>query len=337
MDVHIRPCRLDDAEAVAEAVHESRARLEAWTPWCRPGYSLTDARAFLELQVPAFDHRTEFTFAIVDRNGRFLGACGLNQIDQANHRANLGYWVRTSATRQGVATTAVRQLRDWAFQNTELVRLEIVVAVGNVPSHRVAEKAGAVREGTLRQRLFLHGTARDATVFSLIRLQTFGLRRATPGDEPLLREVRLKAMAEDPEAFGSTYERELARTVADWQRWMSPGVTFILDHPDGANGLVAGARDAADPSVVHLMAMWVHPALRGAGAADALVQAVAAWAESEGATMVRLDVIESNDRARRFYQRLGFHATGHRAIRERDGLIELRMECPVGRSTQERG
>ena len=102
-------------------------------------------------------------------DGTYLGGCGLNQIDRINRRANLGYWVRSTATRQGVATGAVRALRDWAFEVTELVRLEIVVAVGNAASHRVAEKVGAVREGTLIRRLMLHGALRDASMFSLTR------------------------------------------------------------------------------------------------------------------------------------------------------------------------
>lgn len=157
------------------------------------------------------------------------------------------------------------------------------------------------------------------------------LRRAAVGDEPVLRALRLQALSEDPEAFGSTYERELARTTADWQRWMSPGVTFILDTPDGAGGLVAGQRDAADPTVVQLMAMWVRPALRGSGAADDLVAAVVDWASSEGANVVRLDVFEDNPRARRFYERLGFRETGHTSVQERDGRVELRMERPVDR------
>jgi len=42
--------------------------------------------------------------------------------------------------------------------------------VGNVASHRVAEKCGAVREGVLKRRLMLHGTARDATLLSITRL-----------------------------------------------------------------------------------------------------------------------------------------------------------------------
>jgi GNAT superfamily N-acetyltransferase len=155
---------------------------------------------------------------------------------------------------------------------------------------------------------------------------TRSLRRAVSGDEPILRQLRLQALSDVPDAFGSTYERELARTTSDWQRWLSPGVAFILYESAGARGMVAGLRDETDPAVVHLMAMWVHPAIRGSGAADELVAAVVAWAESEGAARVRLKVIQGNDRARRFYERIGFIATGHELVRERDGRIEILME-----------
>jgi hypothetical protein len=94
------------------------------------------------------------------------------------------------------------------------------------------------------------------------------VRRAVLGDEPILRKVRLQALSDAPDAFGSTYEREVARTTSDWQRCMSPGVTFILEDAAGARGMVAGVRDETDPAVVHLMAMWVHPQIRGSGGAD---------------------------------------------------------------------
>lgn len=156
------------------------------------------------------------------------------------------------------------------------------------------------------------------------------VRRAVLGDEPILRELRLEAMCEAPDAFGSTYEKEVARTTADWGRWMSPGVTFILYEPAGARGMVAGLRDETDPAVVHLMAMWVHPQIRGSGGADELVAAVVAWAESVGANLVRLKVIQGNDRARHFYERMGFRPTGQEEVRERDGLIEVQMERRAG-------
>lgn len=58
--------------------------------------------------------------------------------------------------------------------------------------------------------------------------ETFTVRRAAIGDEPILRALRLQAMLDSPDAFGSTYERELARTPLDWQRWLSPGATDAL-------------------------------------------------------------------------------------------------------------
>ena len=156
--------------------------------------------------------------------------------------------------------------------------------------------------------------------------QRLTLRRAEFGDEAILRELRITALSDAPEAFGSTLDRESARTTAEWQGWMSPGVTFILCDPAGARGMVAGLRDESDPEVVHLMAMWVHPGIRGSGGADDLVSAVVAWAESNGAKLVRLKVIQGNDRARHFYERMGFCPTGIEEVRERDGRIEVQME-----------
>jgi GNAT superfamily N-acetyltransferase len=155
------------------------------------------------------------------------------------------------------------------------------------------------------------------------------VRRAVVGDEPILRELRLQALSDEPDAFGSTYEREFARTTSDWQRWLSPGATFILEEPQGASGIVAGGRDTTDPAIVHLMAMWVHRTRRGTGAGDRLVAAVLSWARTDGAKAVRLNVIGSNARARRFYERNGFRPTGEETVRARDGQIEVQMERAV--------
>ncbi len=152
------------------------------------------------------------------------------------------------------------------------------------------------------------------------------VRRAVVGDEAILRDLRLQALTDEPYAFGSTYERELARTTEGWRRWMSPGVTFVLEDSHGARGIVAGARDSSETGIVHLMAMWVHPALRGGGGGDALVAAVVDWARTEGANVVQLQVVEDNPRARRFYERNGFRLTGQTRLREKDGAVELQME-----------
>src|SRR3990172_4536404 len=101
-------------------------------------------------------------------DGSYLGGCGLNGIGEYKF-ANLGYWVRTSRTKQGVATAATLLLARFGFDELKLNRIEIVVATGNYASQRVAEKAGATREGVLRNRLILKGKpVVDAVMFSLI-------------------------------------------------------------------------------------------------------------------------------------------------------------------------
>ena len=130
----------------------------------------------------------------------------------------------------------------------------------------------------------------------------------------MLRAVRLRALKEAPDAFGSTLEREIARSDADWSNWIEPNPTFLLEAPTldtiGAVGMVAGAIDALDPTAAVLLAMWVDPAFRRTGGADLLVQAVVDWARGNHATKVTLCVIAGNDAAIRLYERCGFARTG---------------------------
>jgi ribosomal-protein-serine acetyltransferase len=164
----IRPFETDDAPALWEAARESVAEVGRWLAWCHAEYSLADAAEWIRASEALAYEGREYRFAIVGE-GRVLGVCGLNQVNPVNRFANLGYWVRTSATRRGVATAAVRQVAGFAFTSTELVRLEIVCAVGNEASQRVAERAGAMREGVLRDRLLVHGRPTDAVMYSLVR------------------------------------------------------------------------------------------------------------------------------------------------------------------------
>ena len=67
-----------------------------------------------------------------------------------------------------MATAAVRLAADFAFNELQLTRLEIVTGLNNTSSQRVAAKAGAQREGVLRRRLLVHGKPEDAVLFSLV-------------------------------------------------------------------------------------------------------------------------------------------------------------------------
>jgi GNAT superfamily N-acetyltransferase len=157
----------------------------------------------------------------------------------------------------------------------------------------------------------------------------FHVRRAVVGDEPALRAVRLTALEDSLHLFDTSIERELAYSTDDWRRWITGSAVFFLESGGETRGLVCGKRDASDPQTVHLLAMWVHPDLRGSGAASALIAAVKAWAAEIGVARVRLGLVEGNMRAQRCYERAGFRLTGRRSQVQFNPLPEIEMICEL--------
>lgn len=169
MKIDIRPLEMRDAGALYAAVDESRLEVSRWMDWCRPTYGPREAEAWIKSTMLGAEEASCFQFGIFAGRRRLLGACGLSHIEPQVQLANLGYWVRTRATGRGVAPEAARRVIDWAFANTDLQRIEILAAVGNLRSQRVAEKVGAAREGVLRSRLVVFGKYYDAVMYSVIR------------------------------------------------------------------------------------------------------------------------------------------------------------------------
>jgi ribosomal-protein-serine acetyltransferase len=165
----IRTLRQEDAGRLYEAARESIAAVSVWLPWCHENYSIEETREFIASRELASAGDEWYSFGIFERDaGRFLGGVGINFINRVHQMANLGYWVRTGAIGRGVATSATRAAARFGFEQLGLQRIEIVAAVDNIPSQRVAEKSGAVREGILRKRLLIRGESMDAVLFSLV-------------------------------------------------------------------------------------------------------------------------------------------------------------------------
>jgi ribosomal-protein-serine acetyltransferase len=168
--VAIRPFLPADAQAVFEAVQESRADVDPWLPDLGATRAISDVQTYIAQQPDAWASGDAYNFVILDHHtDRLLGGCGLTQIDHRHRLANMYYWVRTSHTKRGIATRGVRLLARFGFEALALARIEIVVPVRNTASIRVATKAGASREGILRSRVILHDVLHDAVMFSLVQ------------------------------------------------------------------------------------------------------------------------------------------------------------------------
>ncbi|WP_397568341.1 GNAT family N-acetyltransferase [Schlesneria sp. T3-172] len=167
--VRIRTYRPEDVEGIYSAVMASRRELSEWMPWCHETYSRQDTTGWVSSRTSAWERNVEWSFLIIDGDETVVGGCGLHRLDLKNGVAELGYWVRTESTGQGVATEATRQLCQWAFQDGGLERIEILASVDNRASQRVAEKVGGVREGVLRRRIRLGGRSHDCILYSILK------------------------------------------------------------------------------------------------------------------------------------------------------------------------
>lgn len=167
--IKIRRYCANDIPLLFEAAKESTSEMLTWMSWCHPKYSLEESASFISSSEDTWNRKTAFSFAVFDAaSERFLGGVGLTQFNKTRTFASLGYWVRNSEKGRGVATAATILAAQFGFEDLNLCRIEILTAMANVASQRVAEKAGALREGVLRNRLLVDSRPHDAVIYSLI-------------------------------------------------------------------------------------------------------------------------------------------------------------------------
>ncbi|HEX3297507.1 MAG TPA: GNAT family N-acetyltransferase [Nocardioides sp.] len=126
------------------------------------------------------------------------------------------------------------------------------------------------------------------------------LRRLGPDDWETYREIRLAALADSPDAFGSTLERERELGEDDWRRRLT-GPVYVVEDPRPV--AVGGIFDNA--GTPHVWGMWTHPEHRGRGHARRILDALI-----PPGTPAQLDVNITNGGARVAYERYGFVGTG---------------------------
>jgi dihydropteroate synthase len=154
------------------------------------------------------------------------------------------------------------------------------------------------------------------------------IRQLRPEDWRLWRELRLRALADSPDAFAETLAEARARDDADWQAGAvpRPHVAQLVAERGGAPaGMAVAVIDLDDPARANLYAMWVAPEARGAGIGRALVDAALRWTRGRAALELSLQVTEGNEPARALYEGCGFRDTGRREALRGGGGLQSRV------------
>jgi GNAT superfamily N-acetyltransferase len=164
---------------------------------------------------------------------------------------------------------------------------------------------------------------RDAPTHFVVSDGDLVIRRTTDEDWSELRAIRLEALSDTPDAYGSTYDGTITHSPRRWRTMAQDGRYFVAERDGVVVGMVSGGLNDQHPGTHWLYGMYVTPASRGTAVASHLVEAVIAWAKSEGATELYLHVTASVERARAFYRKVGFVETGERHAMDRDRRLEL--------------
>ncbi len=158
------------------------------------------------------------------------------------------------------------------------------------------------------------------------------VRHVRASESERLRALRLKSLASDPDAFGSTHAHELGYPSERWEQWAADSEhgtsqrTFVaVTEPDDWRGIAVVRLQDDAPGVAALYGMWVAPEARGRGVARRLCDACAAWSAEHGCRELRLWVEAGNHSAQRAYEAAGFEATGQDSWTRPDAVTQLHI------------
>ncbi len=149
-----------------------------------------------------------------------------------------------------------------------------------------------------------------------------------PHEWPILKQVRLRALADAPEAFSTTLAQAQDYTDTDWQerarRFAHPPpaaarIAYLSNTPCGMMTCYpASPQTPLAAPIAELTAVWVDPAARGQGAGEALAASIVTWAVTQNIRTLQAWVMEDNPRALAFYKKVGFAETSQRLLEPTD-------------------
>ncbi len=172
MKCRIRKWELSDAANLAAALSNKNVQdnLRDGLPY---PYTEQDGRDFI-LNMRSADENETFAFAVTADN-LAIGSIGVFR--QGNiHRqtAELGYYIAEEYWGRGIMTEAIRQICEYVFRESDIIRIYAEPFASNTASCRALEKAGFQYEGTLRKNAVKNGEIIDMKMYALLKEERKG-------------------------------------------------------------------------------------------------------------------------------------------------------------------
>lgn len=167
MKCRIRKWELSDAKDLAAALSNKKVQdnLRDGLPY---PYTVQDGKEFISAMLSA-DKNETFAFAIMV-DDKVVGSIGIfRQGNIHSQTAELGYYIAEEYWGKGIMTEAVKQICEYVFGDSDIIRIYAEPFAYNIASCRVLEKVGFQYEGTLRSNAVKNGKVIDMKMYSLIK------------------------------------------------------------------------------------------------------------------------------------------------------------------------
>ncbi|MGE7762888.1 GNAT family N-acetyltransferase [Peribacillus sp. NPDC097895] len=166
-ELSLKLLELKDTERVFEITNQSREYLREWLPWLDSTTKLEDTKGFINMALQGLAENKS-VHTVIMYNGQIVGVAGYNQINWSNKTAYIGYWLGEDYQGNGIMTRVAKSLTEYAFNELNLDKVEIRVAVENKKSRGIPERLGFVNEGCIRQAEWLYDQYVDHIVYGML-------------------------------------------------------------------------------------------------------------------------------------------------------------------------
>ncbi|MBA2173781.1 GNAT family N-acetyltransferase [Halobacillus locisalis] len=172
----LRAPQSGDGEQINKAIKRSLAELSPWLAFARQHPSVEDTETNTRQAASKFITRENLRYLIFSKEtGAFIGSTGFHEIDWSVPKLEIGYWIDTKHSGNGYMLEAVEALTTFAFEELDMVRIEIQCESENVRSRAIPEKLGFQMEGIMRNddRSVDGKRLTDTCIYSKVKVDKF--------------------------------------------------------------------------------------------------------------------------------------------------------------------
>lgn len=167
-DILLVKIRMKSAAAIFKSVEKSRKYLEEWMPWVTGTRKIEDVRDFIRMVNRVDCIKKDMVFEIWHKDN-FAGIISLKEIDLANQKSEIGYWLTEKYSGRGIMSRSCEAVIKFAFEELKLNKVLVKCGVDNIRSYNIPKQLKFTFEGVERDGEYLHNRFMDLKVYSLLR------------------------------------------------------------------------------------------------------------------------------------------------------------------------